>query len=60
MRIPTRIEEETAALAPADLLLDRYTFGYTLAERYYMAMPFLKGKDVVVGDPLVAPYSRSR
>jgi uncharacterized protein (TIGR03790 family) len=44
------------ALSPADLLFDRYTSGFTLAESFYMATPFLKWKDVVVGDPLCAPY----
>ncbi len=49
-------EPLTAALCPADLLFDRYTSGYTLAESFYMAIPFLKWKDIVVGDPLCAPY----
>ena len=51
-------EPLTIALCPADLLFDRYTSGYTLAESFYMATPFLKWKDVVVGDPLCAPYRK--
>ena len=50
-------EPLVSALAPADLLFDRYTSGYTLAESFYMAIPFLRWKDVVIGDPLAAPYA---
>jgi len=47
-------------LSPADLLFDRYTSGFTLAESFYIATPFLKWKDVIVGDPLCAPYRNGR
>jgi hypothetical protein len=49
-------EPFSVALCPADILFDRYTAGYTLAESFYMAVPFLKWKDIVIGDPLCAPY----
>ncbi|MEJ5250576.1 MAG: TIGR03790 family protein [Armatimonadota bacterium] len=44
------------ALCRADILFDRYTDGYTLAESFWMATPYLFWKDMVVGDPLCAPY----
>lgn len=45
------------ALCLADILFDRYTDGYTLAESFWMATPYLFWKDMVVGDPLCAPYA---
>lgn len=45
------------ALCRADILFDRYTDGYTLAESFWAATPYLFWKDMVVGDPLCAPYS---
>lgn len=45
------------ALCRADILFDRYTDGYTLAESFWMATPYLFWKDMVVGDPLCAPYA---
>lgn len=39
-----------------DILFDRYTNGFNLAESYYIAMPYLSWQTVVVGDPLCAPY----
>jgi uncharacterized protein (TIGR03790 family) len=50
-------EPYTLALAQADILFDRYTAGYTLAESFAMASPLLKWKDLVIGDPLCAPYA---
>lgn len=44
------------ALCRADILFDRYTDGYTLAESFWMATSYLFWKDIVVGDPLCAPY----
>lgn len=35
-----------------DLLLPAYFKGRTLAEAYYLAMPFLSWRNIVVGDPL--------
>jgi uncharacterized protein (TIGR03790 family) len=46
------------SIACADILFDRYTSGYTLAESFYMASRFVYWKDVVIGDPICAPYAR--
>jgi uncharacterized protein (TIGR03790 family) len=51
-------EPYTFALARADILFDRYTSGYNLAESFYMASPVMRWKDVVIGDPLCAPYAK--
>jgi uncharacterized protein (TIGR03790 family) len=40
------------------MLFPAYASGLNLAESYYAAMPFLSWQMVVVGDPLVAPFSR--
>lgn len=50
-------EPFTFALARPEILFDRYTDGYNLAESFSMASPILKWKDVVIGDPLCAPYA---
>ena len=42
-----------------DVLFDRYTKGFNLAESFYAACPMLFWKSVVVGDPLLAPYATS-
>ncbi|MBX3097129.1 MAG: TIGR03790 family protein [Fimbriimonadaceae bacterium] len=47
------------AMAVPPLLFDRYLAGWNLAESYYCASPVLKWKDVVIGDPLCAPYAKS-
>ncbi|MFI5385589.1 MAG: TIGR03790 family protein [Fimbriimonadales bacterium] len=44
------------ALAKPDILFDRYTRGSNLAESFYAASQYLKWKDIVIGDPLCAPY----
>lgn len=49
-------EPYTFALAKPDILFDRYTSGRNLAESFYAASQFLKWKDVVIGDPLCAPF----
>lgn len=51
-------EPYTIALAKPDILFDRYTKGYNLAESFYMASPLVKWKDVIIGDPLCAPYRK--
>jgi hypothetical protein len=48
-----------SAIAHPDILFDRYTDGYNLAESYYMASNFIGWMDVVVGDPKMAPYADS-
>ncbi len=50
-------EPLSLALCRADLLFERYVSGYTLAESFYAATPLVLWKDVVVGDPLCAPYA---
>lgn len=50
-------EPYTLAMAQADILFDRYTRGWTLAESFYCASPVVHWKDVVLGDPLCAPYA---
>lgn len=50
-------EPYSTSMARASILFDRYTHGYTLAESFYMASPFICWKDVVIGDPLCAPYA---
>ena len=45
------------SIARANLLFDRYTMGYTLAESFYAASQYIYWKDVVIGDPICAPYS---
>jgi uncharacterized protein (TIGR03790 family) len=51
-------EPYTQALCRCDILFDRYTSGYNLAESFYMASPMIKWKDVVIGDPLCCPYAK--
>lgn len=48
------------SMAKAHILFDRYTRGFNLAESFYMASPFICWKDVVIGDPLCAPYAAGR
>ena len=48
------------AIARADVLFDRYTSGFTLAESFYCASRYLGWKDVVIGDPLCAPYAKKK
>ncbi len=45
------------SIAHADILFERYTAGYNLAESFYMASASAHWKDVVIGDPLCAPYA---
>lgn len=51
-------EPYTMALARPNILFDRYTRGYNLAESFSMASPLLKWRDVVFGDPLCRPYKK--
>lgn len=50
-------EPYTIALIEPYLLFDRYLRGATLAEAFYAASRMVMWKDVVIGDPLCAPYS---
>jgi len=51
-------EPYTVALANPEILFDRYLRGFTLAESFYAASRMVLWKDVVIGDPLCAPYSQ--
>lgn len=51
-------EPYTFALGRPDIIFDRYTSGFNLAESFYMASLVLKWKDVVIGDPLCNPYAK--
>ena len=53
-------EPYTVALAHADILFDRYTHGYNLAESFYAASTYVHWRDIVLGDPLCAPYKGNR
>lgn len=44
-------EPYSSAMADVTVLFDRYTNGYTIAESYYSASPYLSWMDVVIGDP---------
>ena len=45
------------AVASPSILFDRYTRGWTLAESFYAASRFVGWEDIVIGDPLSAPYA---
>lgn len=51
-------EPYAVALARPDILFDRYTKGRNLAESFYAASPLIKWRDLVIGDPLCAPYKK--
>ena len=53
-------EPYVTAIAAADVLFDRYTSGFNLAESFYAASRAIRWKDVVIGDPLCAPYARGK
>jgi uncharacterized protein (TIGR03790 family) len=38
------------------ILFPAYLSGFTLAESYYLAMPYLSWETIVIGDPLCAPF----
>ena len=48
------------AVASPTVLFDRYTQGWTLAESFYAASRFIGWEDIVIGDPLCAPYAPRR
>ena len=41
------------------ILFPAYVSGFTLAESFYLAMPFLSWQTVVIGDPLCTPFPRT-
>jgi uncharacterized protein (TIGR03790 family) len=48
------------AVASPSVLFDRYTSGWTLAESYYAASRFIGWEDIIIGDPLSAPYAKKQ
>ncbi len=46
------------AIASPTILFDRYTRGWNLAESFYAASRFVGWEDIVIGDPLSAPYAK--
>jgi uncharacterized protein (TIGR03790 family) len=42
------------------ILFPAYVAGFNLAESYYLAMPHLSWQNIVVGDPLCAPWTGPR
>lgn len=53
-------EPYTFAMARANILFDRYTRGWALAESFYCASPVIHWKGLVLGDPLCAPYAGAK
>jgi len=51
-------EPYTFAMANPAILFDRYTSGRNLAQSFYAASPVIKWKDLIIGDPLCAPYEK--
>jgi len=45
------------AIVRPQVLFPAYLSGFTLAESFYLAMPFLSWQDIVIGDPLCAPFA---
>ncbi|MBI5705672.1 MAG: TIGR03790 family protein [Armatimonadetes bacterium] len=45
------------AVASPTILFGRYTRGWTLAESFYAASRFVGWEDIVIGDPICAPYA---
>ncbi|MBC8142171.1 MAG: TIGR03790 family protein [Armatimonadetes bacterium] len=48
------------SVSRSEIVLERYTRGHNIAESFYMGSPYLHWKDVVLGDPLCAPYADKR
>jgi hypothetical protein len=53
------VAEPYAHTFPDTLLFERYTQGFNLAEAYYQSLPFLYWMNMVIGDPLAAPYAKA-
>jgi len=51
-------EPYLSAVAVADILFDRYTSGFNLAESFYAASRFIHWRGLILGDPLCAPYDK--
>jgi uncharacterized protein (TIGR03790 family) len=44
------------AIVRPQILFPAYLAGFTLAETYYLSMPYLGWQTIVIGDPLCAPF----
>ncbi len=44
-------------ISKPEVVLDRYTHGFSLAESFGMGSSYIYWKDLVLGDPLCAPYA---
>ena len=44
------------SIVKPQILFPAYLSGFNLAESYYLAMPFLSWQQIVIGDPLCAPF----
>lgn len=51
-------EPTLAAVADPRVMFDRYLSGYNLAESFYMASRWILWRDIVIGDPMCAPYAK--
>jgi len=47
------------ALASPNIMFDRYTRGWTLAESFYAASAMIGWQDIVVGDPIARAYPKA-
>lgn len=45
--------------ARPQILFPAYVAGFNLAEAYYLSLPFLSWQNIIVGDPLCAPFRPS-
>ncbi len=50
-------EPYTDAISRPEIVLDRYTRGFPLAESFYAGTTYVHWKSVVLGDPICAPYA---
>jgi uncharacterized protein (TIGR03790 family) len=50
-------EPYTDAVSRPEIVLDRYTRGFTLAESFYAGTSYIHWKSLVLGDPICAPYA---
>jgi uncharacterized protein (TIGR03790 family) len=47
------------AIVRPQILFPAYLSGFNLAESFYLAMPYLSWQEIVLGDPLCAPFPRA-
>ncbi len=49
----------SSAMADVNVLFDRYTEGFSLADSYYMASSYLGWMDIIVGDPKAIAFKET-